>query len=46
MPKGYKDLLADADAVVRSVEAADMATIPDGVVMVDIRIRGNWSARA
>lgn len=37
MPKGYKDLLADADAVVRSVEAADMATIPDGVVMVDIR---------
>jgi rhodanese-related sulfurtransferase len=37
MPKGYKDLLADADAVVRSVEAADMAAIPDGVVMVDIR---------
>lgn len=37
MAKGYKDLLAEADAVVRSVEVADMATTPDEVVMVDIR---------
>ena len=37
MAKGYKDLLAEADAVVRSVEAADMASPSDEVVMVDIR---------
>ncbi|SMH36452.1 rhodanese-like domain-containing protein [Mesorhizobium australicum] len=37
MAKGYKDLLAEAEAVVRSVEVADMAATPDEVVMVDIR---------
>lgn len=37
MAKGYKDLLAEADAVVRSVEVADMVATPDEVVMVDIR---------
>ena len=37
MPKGYKDLLAEADAVVKSVAAADVAADPDGVIMVDIR---------
>ena len=37
MAKGYKDLLAEADAVVRSVEAADMAAASEEVVMVDIR---------
>jgi rhodanese-related sulfurtransferase len=37
MPKGYKDLLAEADAVVKSVAAADVAANPDGVIMVDIR---------
>lgn len=37
MAMGYKDLLAQADAVVRSVEVADMAAVPEDVVMVDIR---------
>ena len=37
MAKGYKDMLADADAVVESVSTADMANKPDDVVMVDIR---------
>jgi rhodanese-related sulfurtransferase len=37
MAKGYKDLLAEAEAVVRSVEVADMVATPDEVVMVDIR---------
>ena len=37
MAKGYKDLLAEADAVVRSVEVAEMVSPSDEVVMVDIR---------
>jgi rhodanese-related sulfurtransferase len=37
MAKGYKDLLAEAEAVVRSVEVADVATAGDDIVMVDIR---------
>ncbi|MEI4487528.1 rhodanese-like domain-containing protein [Frigidibacter sp. MR17.14] len=39
MAKGYKDMLAEADAVVASVTAAEIAPRieADGVVMVDIR---------
>jgi rhodanese-related sulfurtransferase len=39
MAKGYKDLLAEADAVVRSVEIADVAGYgpDDAVTLVDIR---------
>ena len=37
MAKGYKDLLAEADAVVMSVEVAEMTVAPEEVVMVDIR---------
>lgn len=39
MPKGYKEMLDEADALVASVSVADMAGSYDapGVVMVDIR---------
>ncbi len=37
MAKGYKEMLAEADAVVESVSTADMASRPNDVVLVDIR---------
>ncbi|MBS9721373.1 rhodanese-like domain-containing protein [Tianweitania sp. BSSL-BM11] len=37
MAKGYKDMLAEADAVVQSVSTGDMVAKPDDVVLVDIR---------
>lgn len=37
MPKGYKDMLAEADAAVQSVSTSEMANKPDDVVLVDIR---------
>ena len=37
MPKGYQDLLAEADAVVTSVDAAEMLASSDDMVFVDIR---------
>lgn len=39
MAKGYKEMLAEADAVVRSVTVDEMAAASggDGVIMVDIR---------
>ncbi len=39
MAKGYKEMLAEADALVASVEAVEMAALPkdSDVVLVDIR---------
>ncbi|WEX11152.1 rhodanese-like domain-containing protein [Chelativorans sp. AA-79] len=37
MAKGYKEMLAEAEAVVQSVDTAEMASQPADVVMVDVR---------
>ena len=37
MAKGYREMLDEADALVRSVTAEEMAHPGEGVVMVDIR---------
>ena len=37
MAKGYKEMLAEADAVVRSVTVEEVAADDSGIVLVDIR---------